>query len=206
MARAAAYLYRHFGLPGAGLIFLLEGIGVPIPVEIPLGIIGFRMVHGGASYWSMVMLMWMSTNVGNTIGYFVGYYGGRPMALRLLGWFRIKPELWEKTETWFQKHGLKLVLVTRWINWGFAQNMWLCGITRVPFGRFFPIMVVNNLLWAMAWTLVAREAMRYFRRGFEILHDRTIQAALGALAVVLIGGLIWWVVRGRRKSPQRNGG
>ncbi|HYG57832.1 MAG TPA: hypothetical protein VD902_07180, partial [Symbiobacteriaceae bacterium] len=61
MLRAARYILDRFGLPGAGLILLLEGLGAPIPVEIPLWIIGDRMSTGQASYTEMVLLMWLST-------------------------------------------------------------------------------------------------------------------------------------------------
>ncbi len=199
MLRAAAHLYKIFGLPGAGLIFFLEGIGVPIPVELPLGVVGLRMARGESTHWEIVLLMWFTTVAGNTAGYFLGYYGGRPLALKLLSWFRIKQEVWDRIETWFRRHGLKVVVATRWINWGFAQNMWLSGITRVPFGRFFLVMVVNDFLWAVAWTWVAHTAVFYVRRSGQFLHHSTLRVGLAALAVVSAGVGIWYLVRWIRK-------
>lgn len=202
MLRATAHLYKIFGLPGAGLIFFLEGIGVPIPVELPLGIVGMRMARGESTYWAIVLLMWLTTVVGNTTGYFMGYFGGRPLALKLLSWFRIKQETWERIETWFRQHGLKVVVATRWVNWGFAQNMWLCGITRVPFGRFMLVMVVNDLLWAMAWTWVTFKAVVYMRRSGQFLHHSTMRVGLAALVVVMFGLAMWWLVWWLRKRKQ----
>lgn len=203
MVRAVSHLYKLLGLPGAGLIFALEGIGVPIPVEIPLGIVGLRMVRGESTYWEIVLLMWLSTVVGNSIGYVLGYYGGRPFALKLISWFRIPPELWLRAENWFKRHGLKVVVATRWINWGFAQNMWLCGITQVPFGRFFAVMVFNDFLWAMGWTWVSRTAVVYLRRAgavFDFLHTSTQRVALLAIGVVLLVLGVWFLIR-RRNGP-----
>lgn len=174
MAEAAWFVYRHLGLSGAGLIFLLEGLGAPVPVEIPLGIIGLRMAHGLNSYWQMVLLMWLSTAAGNSLGYLVGYYGGRPVVLKMLAWFHIKEETWQRVDAWFRTHGLKTVLATRWINWGFAQNMWLCGITRVPFLRFLAVMTVNDFFWAMAWSWLSRTAATYFQS-----HSAHFRQALG---------------------------
>lgn len=206
MLRAASHLYKLFGLPGAGLIFFLEGIGVPIPVEIPLGIVGLRMVRGESSQWEIVILMWLATVAGNTAGYFLGYYGGRPLALKLIAWFRISPEVWERVETWFRRHGLKVVIATRWINWGFAQNMWLSGITRVPFGRFFAVMVVNDFFWAMAWTWLAHLAVFHIRRSGSFLRHSTIQIGTAAIAVMLVALGIWAVVRWLQKRRQGSDG
>lgn len=203
MVRAAAHLYKTFGLPGAGLIFMLEGIGVPIPVEIPLGIVGIRMAQGLNTYWEIVVLMWLSTVVGNTTGYFLGYFGGRPLALKLLTWVRVRPETWQRLEEWFRRHGLKVVVATRWINWGFAQNMWLCGITRMPFARFFAVMVLNDLLWAMAWTWVSLQAVRALQRAshvFRFLHDSALRVGVAALLVIAIGLGTWYVIKLYRRG------
>lgn len=204
MVRVARYLLETYGLPGAGLIFLLEGLGAPLPVEIPLWIIGSRMSSGQNSYWQMVLLMWLTTVVGNTIGYLAGYYGGRPAIMKLLQWFRVKPEFWNRMEGWFHRHGLKLVVATRWTNWGFAQNMWLCGITRVQFGRFFTVMVINDFIWAMGWTWLAREAVVYFKRhSIGFLHTSTMKIGLTALAVIVAGVGVWYLYRWVRKRKER---
>lgn len=191
-----------FGLPVAGLIFLLEGVGVPIPVEFPLGIMALRIARCGNTFWEMVWLMWATTVLGNTIGYAMGYYGGRPLALKLIGWFRMKPETWDKLEGWFRRHGLKVVVLTRWINWGFAQNMWLAGITRVPVGRFTVVMLVNNLLWAIGWTWLTVTAATYLtrRRILHFLHDSTMRAGLAAVAVILAGLAVWYFRRWRQRK------
>jgi membrane protein DedA with SNARE-associated domain len=203
MLRVARFILDTFGLPGAGLIFLLEGLGAPLPVEVPLWIIGMRMSTGQNSYWHMVLLMWLSSLIGNGLGYLAGFYGGRPAIVKLLQWFRVKPELFAKVEGWFQRHGLKVVVITRWTNWGFAQSMWLCGITRVPFRRFFPTTLVNDFFWAMGWAYLSRAAMLYARRGrFQFIHTSTVRAALGAVALAVVGFGIWYLVkRFRRGRP-----
>lgn len=202
LSALAEWIKAHvLGLPGAGLIFLMEGFGAPLPIEVPLWIIGSRQLAGINSYWQMVFLMWSTTVVGNMIGYYLGYYGGRPAVLKLMSWFRIKPDFWAKVETWFQRHGLKAVAMTRWTNWGFAQCMWLCGITRVPFGRFFTVMVLNNFVWAMAWVWLARKAVNY-------LHELTGRLSAGAglvlLGLLAVGLVVWLVLRRRQARTSAN--
>lgn len=211
MGRALLHFYHRFGLPGAGLILLLEGMGVPIPVEIPLGIVGLRVASGDNGYWEMVLLLWLCTTAGNTLGYALGAYGGRPLALKLMGWFRVREELWQRLEQWFHRHGLKLVLGIRWINWGFAQNMWLCGIARVPFWRFIAVVAINDFVWAAAWTRIAQGAMHYVSRGSRLffLQRSTARVALFALvlALAVLGCylVIRWASRHRdaRRAPSQ---
>lgn len=203
MLRSLSALFGGNGLAVAGLIFLLEGIGTPIPVEAPLGILGYRLAHGTLSLVAAVLLMWVTTNVGNLIGYGLGYWGGRPLILRLIRLLRIKPESWDRMERWFHKNGLRAVVITRWINWGFAQNMWLCGITRIPLRRFLPVMLINNLLWAIGWSWLSSILLAFFRRrGFWMLRglvDHLPWVLLGALTV---GGLGWYLWRRFRRETQ----
>jgi membrane protein DedA with SNARE-associated domain len=192
----ARFILQTLGLPGAGLIFLLEGLGAPVPVEVPLWILGTRIATGHSTYWQMVFFMWSTTVFGNAAGYILGYFGGRPAVLKLLQWFRVKPEKWERVEVWFQRHGLQMVVGTRWINWGFAQNMWLCGITRVAFPRFFAVMVINDFLWAMGWMWLAGNAAVWFRKhSLRFLHMSTLRLGLTAVAAVAVGLALWWLWR-----------
>jgi len=211
MGRLLLHIYRQLGLPGAGLILMLEGMGVPIPVELPLGIVGLRIASGENRFWEMVLLLWLSTVAGNTLGYALGAYGGRPLALKLMSWFRVREEQWQRLDQWFRRHGLKLIVATRWINWGFAQNMWLCGIAQVPFWRFFLVMALNDFIWAAAWTKVAQGAMQYVRRGSRRLFLQRSTTRVGfyalglALAVLACYLVIRWFIRSREVRRQRDG-
>lgn len=194
-------LFGGNGLVVAGLIFMLEGIGTPIPVEAPLGIIGYRLAHNTLSIPGAVLLMWSTSSIGNLIGYGLGYWGGRPLVLRLARLLRIRPESWNRLESWFQKHGMRTVLLTRWINWGFAQNIWLCGITRIPLRRFLPIMLINNLFWAIGWSWLTDTLLGFFhRKGWRILQDLLDHLPWILLGALAVGGLGWYIWRRFRKA------
>lgn len=188
-------------LPLAGLIFLLEGIGLPIPVEIPLGILGYRLGRNDLHLVHAILLMWMTTNVGNMIGYWLGYWLGRGPMLRLLRLVGVKQRTWDRLEGWYTKYGLRTIVLTRWINWGFAQTMWLSGITRIPFRRFLPTVLLNNLLWAIGWTFLADVLISFFRRrGFQMLQALIDNLPWVLLGLVALGALVWWLWRRFRPS------
>jgi membrane protein DedA with SNARE-associated domain len=190
------HLVSRVGLHGlhlAAVILFLEGIGIPIPVEIPLGTLAYYIAHDRTHALTGILIMFISTILGNLVGYALGYWGGRPLALRLFRLFGLKEETWKRMESWFHRHGMKAVVVTRWINWGFAQNMWLCGITRVPFRRFFPVMLINNLLWATGWIYFSSFLLIFFRRrGIHLLHGLIDHLPWVLLGAVLIGWAGWW--------------
>jgi membrane protein DedA with SNARE-associated domain len=193
---ALPHLVSRIGLHGlylAALIFFLEGIGTPIPVEIPLGTLAYYIAHHRTHPLTGILLMFSSTILGNLVGYALGYWGGRPLALRLFRLFGLKEAAWKRMENWFHRNGMRAVVVTRWINWGFAQNMWLCGITRVPLRRFMPVMLINNLLWATVWVYFSSFLLTFFRRrGIHLLHgliEHLPWVFLGAVLIIWAG---WW--------------
>lgn len=205
IARWARHLYGASGLLGfAGLVFALEGMGAPIPVEIPLFTVGVLMTRGSFSYTGAVVLTWLATVLGNTTGYLLGYYGGRPLVLTVMRWLHIPGHHFETIESWFNRYGLALALGTRWINWGFAQNIWLLGITRFRFAAFFIVMAVNDLLWAMAWNWIAL----HFVRRLHLLGRYQKPVLLIVLGLVIVGAGTWFVWRRSREDgePKDPGG
>lgn len=200
------YLRHAYGSAGAaafaGLVFLLEGLGVPVPVEIPLFITSALVLRGQLTFGGAVLLTWVMTILGNTIGYVLGYYGGRPLVLKVMDWVHAPHKHFDRVERWFNAHGMKVVIATRWVNWGFAQNMWLSGITRVPFATFFSVMAINDLLWAIAWNWLAE---KFFRR-LRLLHQYQRPVILGVLVLLAVGLIVWWLWRRRRPPTDPPGG
>lgn len=202
IARWARTVYGTSGALGfAGLVFALEGMGVPIPVEIPLYVVGSLMTRGTFTFAQTVVVTWIATMAGNLAGYLVGYYGGRPLVLKVMGWLRVPPSVFDTVEHWFKKYGLALALGTRWINWGFAQNVWLLGITRTRFLYFFLFMAVNDLLWAIAWNWIAR----HFVRRLHLLGRYQKPVLLVVLGIAAISVGVWWLTRRRRQDDEPKG-
>lgn len=187
-----------WGLWGLGLLFILEGMGLPLPAEIPFLLAGALARAGQQPFWTLVMVAWGTTVIGNLVGYGAGYLGGRPLVERLTHWAGMSPERFDKYEGWVRRHGLKVLFFTRWINWGFGQSLWLAGISRLPLRRFVPFMLAINFIWAVVWVW----AGALLAHGLQRLgvHRGSVLTGVVALTGVLIGLLIWRRLRRRHTS------
>lgn len=178
----------------AGLLYFAEGVGLPLPVEIPLVIVARRVIAGDLSIAAAIILCFIFTVIGNVVGYLLGRLGGRPLVWEICRRFHISETTLLRAEDWFLRHGLKLVLGTRWINWGFAQNIWLSGMSRIPFLRFFIPMAINDLLWAVVYTWLWVHFFALIKAAFQ-QYERPALALLLVLAFIAFA--IWGLRRRR---------
>jgi membrane-associated protein len=148
-------LLSHWGVWGIGIMYLLEGLAVPWPIEIPLWISGRMLVEGSAGYWQLVWFTWLGTSVGNLVAFTIARRGGRPLLLFLSSRLHMDDEV-QRLQGWIDRYGLMAVVFTRWINWGFGLTLWLTGFSRLPPGRTLGLMVLNNALWACAFVALGR--------------------------------------------------
>lgn len=177
ITRLITLLFKKYGIVAIFLGFSLEGLGLPVPMELLFGLMGKLVADGEIPYLGGVLLAGAGALLGNTAGYLGGLYGGRPFVRFLVRFLRLPPERVERFERWFRKHGLMAIFIGRWAGWGYAQIMWFAGITRLEFWRFLAATTASNLAWASFWTFA----------GYRVIHyARQFWGLPGVLAVLLL--------------------
>ncbi|MGE5673186.1 MAG: DedA family protein [Mycobacterium leprae] len=180
------------GVWGIGLLFGLEGMGLPLPAEIPLLLAGALIRSGERSFWTLLLVAWSATVFGNLVGYGAGYLGGRPLLDWVARKLQVSADKLAKYEQWIGQHGLKVLFATRWVNWGFGQSLWVVGINRISPKRFLTFTVVLNLLWAMVWLYLGSLLFGW------ISH---VQGVAVVLLLLVVGAGVWALIR-RRKAQR----
>lgn len=173
---AALAWLAPWGLWGVAAALFLEGMGMPLPVELAFIAAGALIQAESLSVWQAVAVGWAGAVAGNLAGYAVAVAGGRPLVYRLLRVLRVPPRRVTELEQWVQQHGMLALLVTRLTHWGFAPTLWLAGIMRMPPPRLLLLVWVGDLVWVTAWIMVSM--------GLVVLHPAWMVAAVAALAVL----------------------
>ena len=62
-------------------------------------------IEGFWAYFAMSMAGVVGNTVGSVIGWWIGYYGGRPLIERHGRWLHLGPENVERAEKWFERWG-----------------------------------------------------------------------------------------------------
>ncbi len=124
---------------------------------------------------------------GDNVGFAIGHFGGRRLALRWGKYVFLTPHRLDTAEKFFDRHGAKVVTVARFIEGLRQANGIVAGIACMPWWRkFAPFNALGAALWVAVWVTVGYLAgsridvlYRTFRR-YEIYIGIGVAVLLGA--------------------------
>jgi membrane protein DedA with SNARE-associated domain len=189
-----APLLDHWGYAAVAFLLFVEDFGVPAPGETVLIAASVYAGAGRLNIGAVAVIAFIAAVLGDNTGYAIGRFGGRTLVLRYGRYVMITEERLDKAESFFNRHGGKIVTVARFIEGLRQANGIIAGITGMHWLKFILFNALGAALWVATWTSVG-----YFAGN----HIETIYNAVGryalylaAAAVVLIIAL---VVRRRRR-------
>lgn len=90
----------------------------------------------------------IATILGSQLGHYIGHRFGRPLLDRPDGRFFNHARV-AATEKWLKKYGPgRAIILARYIPFVRTLINPLCGIVRVPAGKFFLYNVIGGILWS----------------------------------------------------------
>lgn len=188
LAQAYGYWAISFGI-------LLENAGLPVPGETITLVGGFLAGSGELNYWLVLGSATVGAVIGDNIGYWVGFYGGWPLLLKLSQIFNIDSTKLENIRERFRQNMVQAVIIGRFIAILRIFAGPVAGIVKMPYAKFLLCNTVGALLWASVITSLA-----FFIGQFVSLAElmRIIsQFAIVFLALALLWGsvLVWAEIR-----------
>lgn len=147
-------LRTHFTSHGywtLAVTLLLENAGIPVPGETVLLFASFLAFQSHELNLALIIVVATAAcTLGDNLGYWIGYHGGRPLLHRYQSFFRISDEKIASGEKMFERFGPATVFFARFV---FGMRIIagpLAGVLRMQWRRF----VLFNFLGAAAWVTV----------------------------------------------------
>ena len=156
-------------------------------------------LEGFWAFFAMSMAGLVGYTVGSVIGWWIGYYGGRPLIERHGRWLHLGPENLERAEKWFERWGDWAVFLGRMTPVVRSFVSIPAGVAKMPLLRFTVLTFLGSVPWCFG---IAGAGYALGTRYEEFHHnfryvDYTVVALLVALAV------LWWVRRRRTTKLAR---
>jgi membrane protein DedA with SNARE-associated domain len=187
-------LIDQFGYFGVALIVFVESFGVPAPGETAI-IAG--SAYAGSGHFNIFLVAsvaFFAAVIGDSIGYFIGRRGGRPLVHRFGKYVRLTPERFDKVEGFMNRQGPKVVVIARFVE-GLRQfNGIVAGISGMPFPRFLAWNALGAALWVGIWSTGGYLAGDHIEAIASAISKYVVLAA-----VLVVLGLIGYVWFRRRK-------
>jgi len=143
---------RHYGLFALFVIIYLESLGAPLPGESALIAASLLAAGGSFSVGSLFLAVWAAAVLGDSTGYAIGHFGGRPLLLRYGYLIKLTPERLAGIEAQFRKRGALIVVVARFVVLLRQLNGLVAGAMGMGWPHFLAANAFGAALWAAVWT------------------------------------------------------
>lgn len=197
------WIRLHPGLAGItiGLVAFLEGlafVGVLVPGIIIL--FGFGALVGLGVLDLATVWLWCSVGaiVGDALSFWLGHHFKDHV--KDIWPFRRFPRLMTRGEIFFSRHGLKSIIIGRFVGPIRPIMPVVAGMMRMPIKRYLPANIVAGIFWAPAYLLPGVVF------GASIELARAVAWRLALLLLILVAGiwLLSWLIGAiyRLAAPQ----
>ena len=175
-----------------GLAFgsVLSSAGFPGPGEALLITGGILAASGRLDISSLIAVAFVGGTVGGIVGWLIGLKAGRTVLTAPGPLHRARIRALERGDRIFHRHVGIAVIIT---------PAWVAGIHHVRARVYLPLNALAALIWAVGVGLGAY----YLGPSIADFVGDLGLAALIAIGVVVIGGIVFEVIRRRRAEQRR---
>jgi membrane protein DedA with SNARE-associated domain len=196
---ALAPMLNQYGYLAVGALVLVEDFGVPSPGETVLVAAAVYAGAGQLNVCAVAVIGFVAAVMGDNIGFAIGHYGGRRLALRFGRYVFLTPERLERAEKFFTRHGGVVVTAARFIEGLRQANGIIAGTSDMPWRRFVAFNALGAVLWVGLWTSVGYLAGNHLTTIYGTAHRYEIYLA-AAVGLVVLGVIARHSLRRRATS------
>ena len=180
-------------------------LGLLVPGESLVLVTGFLAAQGVLDLDVLIMIVAIGAALGDSIGYEMGRWMGRPALMRYGRHVGLTNAGVEKADAFFARHGSKAVFLGRFVGFARAIVPFLAGSSKMPYRQFLPYNVFGAALWSSAVVLLG-----YFLGASWHTAERWIGRASTILGGIFLFFLllVWlyrWAVRHESDIKQQWG-
>jgi membrane protein DedA with SNARE-associated domain len=178
------------GYGGIVLLMAIESACIPLPSEIIMPFAGFLVFKGEMTLWWVAFAGAVGCVVGSIPAYYVGMFGGRPLAEKYGKYVLISKKDLDMADRWFDKHGDIIIFIARLLPAVRTFIAFPAGVAKMNMSKFIIYTFVGSLIWC--WVL-AYAGMKFGEHWVDLkVYFHQFHYVIIAAGVVF---LVWYVRR-----------
>lgn len=186
------------GYFGIVALMAIESACIPLPSEIIMPFSGYLASTGRFNLFLVATAGAIGCNVGSTIAYAVGRYGGRPLVERWGAYILISRRDLAATDRFFARYGNITVLVGRLLPVIRTFIAFPAGIAHLPQLKFQIYTFAGSWPWCFALAYIG------YKLGQNWDSDPRLHNILRRfdwmIVAVIVAGVVWYVWRHLRHA------
>lgn len=199
LASVAAFIISVISTMGYGGIVLLmaiESACIPLPSEVIMPFAGYLVFKGEMTLWGIALAGAIGCVIGSIPAYYVGMYGGRPLAEKYGKYVLISKHDLDMADRWFEKHGDIIIFIARLLPAVRTFIAFPAGVARMNMTKFIAYTFVGSLIWC--WVL-GYAGMKFGQHWEDLkMYFHEFHYVIIALGVIFAA----WYVRRHFKNEQ----
>ena len=194
------------GYGGIMLLMAIESACIPLPSEIIMPFSGALVVPSVAAQFHRdpFSLFWVAIfgaigcNLGSAVAYEIGYYGGRPLALRYGHYIFVTQHDLNIADRFFARWGSPAVLIARLLPVIRTFIALPAGIARMPRLKFHVYTFIGSWPWCFALAYVGMRLGEQWNRDPRVkLWFHRMDGVILAMLMAGVAYFVWSHVRDR---------
>ncbi|MEM5786167.1 MAG: DedA family protein [Syntrophobacteraceae bacterium] len=186
------------GYCGAAFLMMLESMIFPVPSEAVMPFVGFLVADGKWNLELAVLATSLGSITGSLLSYAMGYYGGRPLVLKVGKFLLLNRHDLARAEVFFNRSGGTVTLfVSRFVPVVRHLISIPAGMGKMPLVPFITATLVGATLWNSFLLICGM----YLREHWTVVQTYSHQVDIFVVAAMVIG--VFWFIRSRYTHSRR---
>lgn len=179
------------GYAGIAILMAIESACIPLPSELIMPYAGWMVSQGKLGLVGAGAAGAVGCVLGSWIAYYVGMWGGRPLAEKYGRYVLFSRKDLDRADRWFARWGLWAAFVSRMLPVVRTFISFPAGIARVPIVPFTILTFVGSFPWCLLLAYAGKLLGDNWRHIKDYFHGADV-----VIGVLILAGLAWWIRRG----------
>ena len=156
-----------------------------LPGDSLLFVAGAVAAKGGMDVLVLMVLLIVAAIAGNQLNFAIGRWLGPRIMASPRGARILKPEHVERTQSFFERHGGKTIVLSRFVPIVRTYAPFVAGLGGMPMVRF----TAYNVIGAVTW-IVSLVVAGYFFGNLPIISENLTAVVLGVVVLSVLPAVI----------------
>lgn len=150
------YYVLNYGYITIFLSLILGLVGLPIPDEVLMTIIGYYSQTPAIKFHWALLVAITGTVCGMTMSYFIGRFVGDKALKGVFRWLGINQKKLDRVESWMDKYGFLTIILGFFIPGFRHMTFYFCGMTHYSFKKYLVVGLIAAICWTLVYLLIGR--------------------------------------------------